>query len=359
MATQVTTSLPMWLAGCTYDGNAGSDLRNSSITALYYDQGIATGSTIGVLGGVVGGNGLAVSAGTGMTVNVQPGSYVVPNSGTPTAGGYASTLSSSATLTVQTADPTNPRIDIVVANVVDNGNNTSSGLVQIITGSAAPSPSVPGAPANSITLARITVAAGATSITSAMITDVRPFTTTAGGVLVAAKGAVTGYPGQLAYDASSGSFYHNDGTSTPKQAKVLPWAPVVKTVSAPVNGSGSETTVISQTVTTDGRTDLKITYKWPGIISTVGGGITFNVLFQLYIGSSLIDSIYSAEGTADGYTHSGGVWTYYTSSTTGDTPSSGSHTVKVTAQNHQGTFAYQVSAFSSSNIILRIEPVGL
>ena len=253
-------------------------------------------------------------------------------------------------------DPTNPRIDIVVANVVDNGNNTSFGEVQIITGTAAPSPSVPGAPANSITLARVTVTAAATSITSGMITDVRPFTTAAGGVLVAAKGAVTGYPGQLGYDAPSGSFYHNDGTATPKQARVLPWAPIVKIVSSAVNGTGAETTVVSQAITTDGHTDIKVTYKWPGIFSTIGSTTTFNVLFRLYIDSNLVDSIYTAEGTADGYTHSGGSWTYHSSSVTGDTPSSGSHAVKVTAQNHQGSFAYQVSAFSGSNISLRIEP---
>src|SRR5690242_15993302 len=150
MATSVNTSLPQWLTGCTYDSNSGNDLRNSSITAMFFDEGILTGTTIGVLGGVIGGAGLVVNPGTGMTVTVQPGSFVVPNSGTPTAGGYAATLVSQATLTVQASDPSNPRIDIVVANVVDNGNNTSFGQVQIITGVASPSPAVPTAPANSI-----------------------------------------------------------------------------------------------------------------------------------------------------------------------------------------------------------------
>ena len=364
MATSVNTSLPQWLSGCTYDANSGTDLRNSGVTATFFDEGIVNGagglgSTVAVLGGVIGGAGLSVYANTGMTVNVQPGSFVVPNSGTPTAGGYVSTLVSTATLTVQTADPTNPRIDIVVANVVDNGNNTSFGQVQIITGTAAPSPSAPTAPANSITAAQINVAAGATSITSGMITDTRPFTTTTGGVLVAAKGSVIGYRGQIAFDPPSSSFYHNTNASNVTQLHVLPWAPVITTRSSDFSWNGSETTILTATFTCDGYTDVEAFFKWPGVYCTRGGGNIYNVVWRMYIDSTQVDGYFTPNDPADSNPHSGGSWAYFTSPATGDTPSAGTHTVKVTGQNLTGNYTTAVYGRSTNKIILRVEPVGL
>ena len=360
MATSVTTSLPTWLAGCTYDASGGNDLRNSTITATFYDSGIVSGSTIGVRGGVVGGAGLNINPGTGMTVTVQPGSFVVPNSGTPTAGGYAATLQSQATLTVQTSDPSNPRIDIVVANVVDNGNNTSFGQVQIITGVAAPSPSAPAAPANSITLNQITVPAAASAITSGMLADVRPFTTATGGVLVAPIGSVTGYTGQIAYDKASGRFYHNNNVSSATQLHVLPWQPVVVTTASAVSVvNTANATVLSTTVTTDGYTDIEIFFKWPALISTAGGGVTFQMIFTMYIDGTAVDALFSAEATGDGYSQAGGCWSYYTSGAQGTTPSAATHTITVKAQLHKTTsITAQVNAFSGNNTILRVEPIA-
>lgn len=363
MATQVNTSLPMWLAGCTYDGNGGTDLRNSSITTTFYDQGASGGAgTIGLLGGVVGGAGLQVSAGTGMSVNVSPGSFVVPNTASPTSGGYASTLSSTANLAVLTADPSNSRIDIIVAYVSDVGSSSSFGAVEIITGMAAASPSAPSAPANAITLGQVTVPAGATSITSGMISDVRPFTVAAGGVLVAPKGAVTGYTGQIAFDKPSGSFYHNDNSSSATQLHVLPWEPVVvkRTSLVGVSGSGSETTVLTTTITTDGYTDIEIFFKCPAISSTTthSGGI-MRVEFRMYVDSTEIDTFYSAEANADTLWQAGVAWSYYTSSATADTPSAGTHTIKITAQNTASSIAYNLQATTASNILLRVEPVAM
>jgi hypothetical protein len=362
MATQVNTSLPMWLAGCTYDANGGNDLRNSGVGAYFYDQGIVTGSTIGILGGVVGGSGLDVSAGTGMTVLVQPGHYVVPNSGTPTAGGYASTLTSQATLTVQTADPTNSRIDIVVAFVSDVGTSASFGAVEIITGVAAPSPSAPAAPANSITLAKLTVPAGVTAITSGMLSDIRPFTTTTGGVLVAPKGSVTGYRGQIGYDVASGSFYHNNNISNATQLHVLPWEPVVAKITSTVTVTNDEAehSVISTTVVTDGFTDIEVFFKVPGISSVATHGSTWiRSQFRMYVDNSVVDTMCSAEVAADTWNQAGVAWSYYTSSATGDTPSAGTHTVKVTVQNTMSNIGYQLLAANGNSIILRVEPVAM
>jgi hypothetical protein len=367
MATQVNTSLPLWLAGGTYDGNSGNDLRNSGVTAFMYDQGIvngpgAIGSTIGVLGGVVGGSGLLVSAGTGMNVSLQPGSFVVPNTATPTAGGYISTLPSTAVLAVQTADPSNPRIDIIVAMVSDVGTSSSFGAVQIITGVAAPSPSVPAAPANSITLSKLTVPAAATSITGGMLADQRPFTTTTGGVLKAPKGSVIGYSGQIAYDPPSGSFYHNNNTSSATQMHVLPWQPVVAKVTAPITvvNDQAEHTVITLTITTDGFTDIACSFKCPGVSSVAVHATTWiRPQFRIYLDNTVLDSLYGAEVQADVWMQAGVAWTYPTSPATADTPSAGTHTVKVTVQNTQSTIGYDLGASVASSILLRVEPVAM
>ncbi|MFE2407131.1 hypothetical protein ACFXDE_02170 [Kitasatospora sp. NPDC059408] len=358
MATQVTTSVPLWLTGKTYDASGGNDLRNSAVTAYFYDPGIVTGSNIGVLGGVIGGAGLAVTAGSGMTVVVGPGSYVVPNTATPTAGGYVSTLASAATLTVQTADPSNPRIDIIVAYVSDVGTSSSLGAIQIITGVAAVTPSTPAAPANSITLAKLTVPAAASSITNGMIADQRPFTTTAGGVLVAPKNAVTGYGGQVAWDKGSGSFYHNNSSGA-QQLKVLPWPPYITTLTSNFSFLGAETTVLSGTITTDGTTDIQVFFKWGAVSSNNSSTTTFSVLFRMYIDSTVLDNFFTASCPTDNGTYSGGSWSYYTSGATGDTPSAGTHTVKVTAQSMVGTNNWTTVVGQNSKIILRVQPVTL
>lgn len=358
MATSANTSLPMWLAGCTYDGSGGNDLRNSGIATAFY--GVTTGSVISVLGGVLGGAGLWVQPGTGMAVTVQQGSFVVPVTASPAAGGYASTLSSAATLTVQTADPANPRIDIVVANVVDNGNSTSFGEVQIITGTPASSPSAPAAPANSITLARVSVPAGTTSITSGLITDKRPYTTAFGGVLRAPKGTVAGYSGQLAYDPPSNSFYHNSGTGV--QAHILPFAPAIAARTSQILtgvGSGGWATILSVNVTTDGLTDLDIFAQWPGFTFSFSPSSAWRVQIGLFIDTTQVDGLYVTNPTMDGSPRGGGSIRHITSSVTSDTPNAATHTVSLKATSLDLASQTYVYATAAQPISLRAAAVTL
>ncbi|RPE39737.1 hypothetical protein EDD90_2754 [Streptomyces sp. Ag109_O5-1] len=358
MATSVTTSLPIWMAGCTYDGSGGNDLRNSHIGAVFYDQGIVSGSAVGTLGGVIGGAGLAVSAGTALTVTVQPGHFVTPNTNSPTSGAYTSTLVATATLTVQTADSANPRIDLVYAQVVDNGNSTSYGQVAIATGTPASSPTVPTLPANAIPLAQITVAANVTAVTSGMISDKRPFTAATGGIIRAAKGTVAGYTGMVCYDPVSGSFYHNNNTSSSTQLHVLPWQPVIsKKTSSVMIPYLDETSVITATITTDGYTDIEVFFKCPAVYSASHSSIEQRHEWRMYIDNNVVDTIYGAKLEADGSWQCGVSWSYYTSSATADTPSAGTHTVKITVQDTQGDTGYYVAASTASNIVLRVEPV--
>lgn len=123
---------------------------------------------------------LAVTAnGTpNMTVNVAAGEAVVDGSqNTLSQGSYEVLNDATVNLAIAASDPTNPRIDIVVAQVQDAAYSgaTNAWQLAVVTGTPAPSPSVPAAPANSLILAQIAVAANATTIVSGNITDRRTY----------------------------------------------------------------------------------------------------------------------------------------------------------------------------------------
>jgi hypothetical protein len=291
---------------------------------------------------------------------------VVPNTASAIAGGYRATLASSGTLTVATADPTNPRIDLVCANVVDNGNNTSSGEVQIITGTPAASPSAPSAPANSVSLAQVTVPANATSITSGDIADVRTFTAAAGGIPIAGKTGATalaaGYNGLMAYDPASGSFYHMSASGA-KQAHVLPFAPVHTLIPAStLIGANSVGTLESATVTTDGNTDLKVTVRVDEIEQVSGSSTGFKLLLvAVYVDSTVIGNYeVGVNLQGSGQNANGFEIMAFTSSAAGNTPSAGSHTIAVKAgfSGLSGN-VFETTSPGTSTSFLRVEPVGL
>jgi hypothetical protein len=84
------------------------------------------------------------------------------------------------TLTVTTADPTNPRIDRVVVTVRDAYYTGAFNdvIFQVLAGTPAGSPTAPAVPANSISLATIAVGAAVTQINTGNITDTRVSVTT-------------------------------------------------------------------------------------------------------------------------------------------------------------------------------------
>lgn len=369
MATSLPTSLPQWLTGGTYDADGGNDLRNSDITASWLDTGILTGSSVGVWAGVTSGAALKVSTSSGLQVAVAPGSFVVPNSASAIAGGYKATLASSGTLTVATADPVNPRIDLVCANVVDLGTSSSFGEVQIITGTPGASPVAPAAPANSVPLAQVTVPANAVSISSGNITDVRTFTASAGGIPIAPKtgsGSLPGgYNGLMAYDPASGSYYHM-ASGGAKQAHVLPFAPVVNVnggadVNVPV-GTG-QVQVCAATFTCDGNTDLAITARWAGVYQSSPANTSGIAMLLLDSAVVPFDALYFNLHASDvggaGNATNGESWTTFTASALGTTPSAGTHTVRLKFVCQSGASFKVLTSFTFAPAYLRVSPVVL
>jgi hypothetical protein len=123
-----------------------------------------------------------------VTQNTPPGLSVVVNSGwaaivgttQANMGTYVTYNDAAVVLSLTTADPTNPRVDLVCATVNDAyyTGALNNVVLQVVTGTPAGSPVAPALPANSITLATVAVGAGATAITNANITDTRVLVTT-------------------------------------------------------------------------------------------------------------------------------------------------------------------------------------
>jgi hypothetical protein len=104
-------------------------------------------------------DGCAVTtAGTNLTLDVAKGSILSNRVLQPVTAG---------TVTIGTADATNPRIDLVVAN--------SSGTKAVLAGTAAANPKPPARTANDVVLAVVYVPANDTVITTNQITDQRVF----------------------------------------------------------------------------------------------------------------------------------------------------------------------------------------
>jgi hypothetical protein len=163
----------------------GQILQNATVNAQVIRQLFA--ATIAASGGIVDAGGYAVTQnGTpNMSVNVAAGRAWIPGNQVGnisgflfnTQGQYFALNDAVVNVAVAASNPTNPRIDLVVLQVLDAQYTGSTNLAQlaVITGTAAATPVAPAAPSNSLVLAQVAVAALATSIVNANLTDVRVY----------------------------------------------------------------------------------------------------------------------------------------------------------------------------------------
>jgi hypothetical protein len=151
--------------------------------------------------GVINSGDLAVSAnGTpNMSVNVALGAAFIRGTQSTFQGVYQVINDATVNLSISAADPTNPRKDLVILQVRDSAYSGSDDDARplVVTGTPAASPADPSLAAypNALVLARVTVAAADTSITSGEITDLRTRAIGRGAVLGSA--AVTASQGSL------------------------------------------------------------------------------------------------------------------------------------------------------------------
>jgi hypothetical protein len=162
--------------------------------------------------GIIGSASLAVGANSpaGMSVRVAAGWGAVVGTTTTDMGVYTFYNDALNTLTITTADATNPRIDLVCATVRDAfySGAFNDVIFQVIAGTPAGSPVAPALPANSISLATVAVGAAVTQINSGNITDTRVATT---------SNLATSLPSQA---GNAGNYLTTNGS-------VASWAPVI------------------------------------------------------------------------------------------------------------------------------------
>lgn len=140
---------------------------------------------------------------TGSSVIVQPGHAVVTRTG---QGLYVCPNSTTRVVPLDAADATNPRIDLIVLQVLDQplGDSVTQVQVRAVSGTPSGSPVAPATPTGAIVLARVAVAAAPTgnTIVDANITDYRRAAGLAGTVRPLLSGdalADAGQAGELRF----------------------------------------------------------------------------------------------------------------------------------------------------------------
>lgn len=208
MATSFTVD-PSGLDGYDWDEQG---------VGLHYGGALA-GSGAAVRSGVL--RGLNYTAGSLLQGNLSAGVFVQAAS---SVGNGAYNLTNTGTLTFDhpTADGTNPRNDLIVAKVNAVGTTSSYRHFELVTGTPASTPVDPtigGSLGNGgyVPLFRVRVAAGATTLGT--ITDLRPWTTAAGGVVpiagaAAAPSLASSLPtNAVVWDSTVGRFLVRDSST--------------------------------------------------------------------------------------------------------------------------------------------------
>lgn len=169
---------PVFLDSLTYPAK---ELRK--ILGDIYTEGILTSGALAVTQSGTPAMSLSVAAGRAIVTNDEGnfGKYVIENDGP-------------VTKTIAASDPSNPRIDRIIAQIYDSTD--ISGAVDawalvILTGTPAGSPVAPTLPSNALNIATVAVAAGVTTIINANITDTRVRSSLIAGI-ISGDGIATG-----------------------------------------------------------------------------------------------------------------------------------------------------------------------
>lgn len=202
---------------------------------------------------------LAVT-GSGLNISVTAGAAIVDR--TTPVGPYDVVSTAAGTVTLGTADATNPRIDRIDLQVLDGalGDNSGVSLIRVLVtpGLAAGVPLLPAAPANSIPLGQVLLPAGTVTLTGGMLTDTRKGTAPRGGTRILLPGDLLTDPGigtpefRMRYHATYGWLedYWDSVGSAWRGTQVLEIAQPAFSLAAIANGATG--TVASQVIADPG-----------------------------------------------------------------------------------------------------------
>jgi hypothetical protein len=249
----ITTVEATWTNDMTLDE---AKLRRADTTMFLGD-----GSANGVRGGVVrhGDTSLAVTVNGADQVTVQAGAAVIPAA--TGLGAYRASLSAATSATGLAArNATNPRIDLVVIQIV-----AGAAVVKTVDGTPSSSPTAPALPASSIELARLTVPAlggGAVTVDSTW----RSYAAGLGAkLLVETAARLPGSGNQKGQEATAldtGLDYRWDGTTWVSSA------PVGMTSYSPTLIGFATSSQQAYHQQTPGTNMVDVTYA--GVLSTIG-----------------------------------------------------------------------------------------
>lgn len=155
---------PSWISARTDHVAYGMRRLTSALTR--YSPGVCDSTHLAVT---------ERSGTTSMSVDVAAGAAFVNGTEATYQGMYHLEAETVTNVVIAASNATNPRRDLIVARVRDAqySGSTNAWALEAVTGTAAASPVDPAVPANSLVLARVSVAANASTITNASITDLR------------------------------------------------------------------------------------------------------------------------------------------------------------------------------------------
>lgn len=243
---------------------------------------------------------------TGMTVLVNPGGAVKTRSG---QGPYVCPNSATRTVALDPAHATNPRIDSIILDVTDTGigDGSTQVVLRTVTGTASGTPSAPPIPSTAMELARVAVAANATTIVNANITDRRTSSALAGGTRWLLPGDSLSDPGEIpgerrvrSVTAAGAPFqqeYWDDSTSTWRGTEVQAYS-LDLTVTTPLTFASA--TILTLAIPDPGFPyQLVTSMDWHGLIGTPAT-ITVEARLDTLTGTKLTRSaIYPPGGAGD------------------------------------------------------------
>lgn len=280
--------------------------------------------------GVVRSTDLAVSQnGTpNMSVNVATGGCFIRGTQNANQGAYHLWNDGTVNLAISAADATNPRRDLIIAQVRDAAYSGASNdaRILVVTGTPAASPSDPSLTSypNALVLARVAVAAGATSIVTANITDLRTVANVHGQVPEFATTAARSiaipspYNGQLSAitsaDTNHGVEQYN-GTSWRKPWS-MPWGNQLYATNSTSNSTFTTTATVISGMTGSVSLVNNRVYQCTFTCRFYNSSANNHSLFRIRQGGNIIfDSIAYNYSTGNDITHS--VVCYFRATSTG------------------------------------------
>jgi len=201
-----TTNPPVFNTAGTHPAQ---NVRRMFASLTKDDEGVAAASEMAV----------TEKATANMSVDISAGRAWIKGTEDSFQGTYFVESQSVTNVAVTASDATNPRIDLVVAMVEDTDYSTVTDVwtLEVVAGTPASSPSAPSQPASSLLLATVEVAALATTIVTANITQSTPVLSS-GTITLAGdatgSGAINFSTGDATVTAVVADDSHSHGTST-------------------------------------------------------------------------------------------------------------------------------------------------